>query len=229
MSKPDLLISVILDRSGSMATKVSSVIEHFNNYKEEVSHIPYAHMSIFQFDTEYETIVENTPIKDVPDLTREVYYARGGTALLDAIGRTIKSIDAFKDAPSKIIIVINTDGFENSSHEYNKAQIKEMVTERQDNHDWQFVFVGAGIDAFTVGTSIGLRGGSTWTAPNTEWGYGSTYNVLSAATLDYVGNISSTVDMEKSGINLGVTQTTEETDEVKNKAKKKETSGKSTR
>lgn len=237
-----MLINVILDRSGSMGGLVQSVIEHFNNYKEEVSHIKNTRMSIYQFDTTYETIAENMPVSEIPDLTKKIYFARGGTALLDAIGRTIRNIDAIADKPSKIVIVINTDGEENSSHEYKFAQIKEMVTERQNNHDWQFVFVGAGLDAFSVGTSWGINSGSTWTTSNTTRGYGDTYTVLAAATTSYAGGQSTFMNMEQSGIDLGIDQGIEEPKDdidskvngqsgtVKERAKrKKEKLGSSTR
>lgn len=209
-SKDGMLISVILDRSGSMGGLVNSVIEHFNAYKEEVSHLPNVIMSVHQFDTEYETIANALPVSEVPDLTNAVYYARGGTALLDAIGRTIRAIDAIPNKPSKVVVVINTDGYENSSHEYRIDQIKEMVTERQNNHDWQFVFVGAGIDAFSAGTSFGVHGSSTWTSSNSTRGYGDTYTVLAAATASYASGDYATMDMAKSGIDLGIDQGTEE-------------------
>lgn len=192
----DMLINVILDRSGSMGSLVDSVIEHFNGYKEEVSNLEdtNVNMSIFQFDDKYETIVYNTPVEKVPDLTREVYYSRGSTALLDAIGRTINTIDAIVDKPSKIVIVVNTDGYENSSKEFTQARIKELVEDKQ-KQDWQFVFVGAGVDAFTTGTSYGFYGASTYTTTQDSAGIDASYRQMTNSTVSYASGASATMDM----------------------------------
>lgn len=212
MAKVDMLINVILDRSGSMSGQERGVIEHFNAYKEELAYlIQKINMSVYQFDTQYEAIVENIPVQEVPNLTKKVYFARGGTALLDAIGRTIRQVDALEDKPSKIVIVINTDGFENSSHEFTHAQIKEMVSERQNNHDWQFVFVGAGIDAFATGTSFGIRGNNTLTTTNDWTGYNDSYFTLTNSTVSYASGRSNTMDM--------VTNVTKKEDEEEEKVK----------
>lgn len=190
----DILISMILDRSGSMAGQINSVIEHFNIYKEEVSELPGARLSVYQFDTEYETIVENLPIEQVPDLTTEVYFARGSTALLDAIGRTISHIDSILDKPSKIVIVVNTDGYENASREFNREQIKQLITDRQ-NQDWQFVFVGAGVDAFTAGQGLGLSNHSFYSTTSNSLGYNDTYTNLSTSLRSFRRGMSNTVDL----------------------------------
>jgi uncharacterized protein YegL len=230
MEREDLLVAVILDRSGSMSGRTAAVIEHFNNYKEEVANLEQrAYMSIYQFDTEYDIIAENQLAVEIPDLTPNVYFARGGTALLDAIGRTIRSVDALENKPDKIVIVINTDGYENSSHEYNISQIKEMVTERQSNHDWQFVFVGAGIDAFGVGASYGINMGSTTRTTNDWTGYYSAYANLGSATQSFSSGASATMDMSIDITNI--TDIEEATDSIDTKinkrAKKKEASASS--
>lgn len=213
----DMLIAVVLDRSGSMGGRVADVIKHFNDYKEEVEGLNQrVYMSVHQFDDKYETITSNSWVQDVPNLSSEVYFARGSTALLDAVGRTIRAVDAIEYKPEKIVIVINTDGYENASREYSGSQIKEMVTERQINHNWQFVFIGAGIDAFTSGASYGFSNASTFSMPNTSDGYGDAYNVLAASTTNYSRG-ATTMDMS-------LPSTIEETEKKKAKKVKNESS-----
>lgn len=192
----DMHIAVILDRSGSMQGRTDAVIEHLNSYKEEVANLPEnVEMSIYQFDTEYEPIVESINARVIPDLTSAVYYPRGGTALLDAIGRTIANLDRRRDLPAKVVVVINTDGAENSSREYTQSQIKQLVTDRQSQKDWQFVFVGAGIDAFGTGAGFGVRSASTYQTTNSAKGYHDSYSTLTAATVSYAGGQSAIMDM----------------------------------
>ena len=90
-------------------------------------------------------------INDVNPLTREEYYVRGSTALLDAIGKTITSLD--KEIDNKVLFVIMTDGRENSSIEFSKTQISNMIK----NHSWEFIFIGADIDSYSEAGSIGIR------------------------------------------------------------------------
>lgn len=192
----DMHIAVILDRSGSMQGRTDAVIEHLNSYKEEVANLPEnVEMSIYQFDTEYEPIVESINARVIPDLTSAVYYPRGGTALLDAIGRTIANLDRRRDLPAKVVVVINTDGAENSSREYTQNQIKQLVTDRQSQKDWQFVFVGAGIDAFGAGAGFGVRYASTYQTTNSAQGYQDSYHTLTRATTSYAGGQSTIMDM----------------------------------
>lgn len=186
MGKNDILINVLLDRSGSMSHLVNDVIGHYNTYIGQQRGLPgKATVSLVIFDTEYQEVYLGQDINLVPTLTKDTYFARGGTAYLDALGRLIKSVDAIPNKPKKVVFVVNTDGEENSSHEYNAKTIKEMVTERQNNHDWQFVFVGAGIDALKEAAKIGIRNFSTFTTTADAAGMDSSYNTLRSATTDY--------------------------------------------
>ena len=103
------------------------------------------------FDDEYEILYERKPIEDVSELTENEYYVRGCTALLDAIGKTITTLN--HKIENKVLFVIMTDGMENASVEYSKPQIRNMI----NNHTWEFIFIGADIDSYSEAGSIGIR------------------------------------------------------------------------
>lgn len=179
----DILINVLLDRSGSMGGQEVDTIGHFNSLMSEQKKIPgKVLVSLTQFDDRYEEVYVGKNINEVPELRSDVYYVRGGTALLDALGKLIARVDALKDKPEKILFVINTDGQENSSREFNFAKIKDLVTERRDNHGWEFLFIGAGLDAFVQGSMMGMSAGQTFTASNSAAGSWNTYNYVNSVT-----------------------------------------------
>ncbi len=119
-------------------------------------------MSVVLFDTAVTRLHRSMPIKDVPPLTGEVYRPNGNTALLDAVGQTIRLVEgeiAAKPAdqrPNKVIAVIMTDGEENASREYGLTQIKQMIEERQASRWWEFIFLGANVDAFAQAGALGI-------------------------------------------------------------------------
>lgn len=192
----DILINFLLDRSGSMADSEKAVREHYNAYIKSQAKLPgKARVSLSIFDTIYDEVYSNLPINEVPLLDHRTYFARGGTALLDGLGRLIKTIDAIPNKPSKVVVVVNTDGEENSSREFTLTQVKELVTERQENHDWQFVFVGAGIDAFHGGVSLGMRGHGTFAVAAGPMGQSMGYNHLNTVTSSYRSGAMPTMDM----------------------------------
>lgn len=117
-------------------------------------------LTLIQFDTEYEFIHKGVPIRDVP---KYELHPRGSTALLDAVGRAINETGeqlakmAEADRPGLVIFVIATNGQENSSHEFTKTQIKEMIERQQTNYNWHFTFLGANQDAFAEAGGMGIR------------------------------------------------------------------------
>lgn len=135
-------------------------------------------LSLFQFDTEYEKVYENVDVKDVPEYK---LIPRGGTALLDGIGRTINAIgerlDKATEKPDNVVIVIITDGEENSSREFTIDKVKELIKHQEDKYSWSFVYIGAQQDAIEVGGSLGISAGSSLT-----YGKGSTANMWKAAS-----------------------------------------------
>lgn len=144
-------IVFILDRSGSMSGTEKDTIRGYNNYIKNFKGKDVKITTIL-FDDEYEMITKRQNINEVQKLTRNTYFARGSTALLDAIGKTIKFIE--KEKAEKVIFIITTDGYENASNEFNKSQIKEMI---EGHKDWEFIYIGADIDSYGEGQSIGIK------------------------------------------------------------------------
>jgi hypothetical protein len=192
----DILINILLDRSGSMGGYEKDVIGHFNAYIDEQKELPgKATVSLVLFDDRYEQVYLGKDIAEVPALTKDTYYVRGSTAYLDALGRLVKSVDALTNKPKKVVFVINTDGYENASREFNRTQIKEIITERTNNHDWQFVFIGAGIDAFESVKDLGFNFLSVHASPsNANGGVEDSYNNLSRSTTNYRSGVTATMD-----------------------------------
>lgn len=163
-------ITVVLDRSGSMQSIRKDTIGGLNTFfadqkKEEGNDL----VTLVQFDNKYEVIYEGIELEHVADLTEETFVPRGGTALLDAIGRTINTTKARLDAldedkkPEKVIFIIVTDGHENASREFKREQVFNLVTERTNSDDWQFIYLGANQDAIAVGRSLGVPISSSMT------------------------------------------------------------------
>src|SRR5687767_8818788 len=159
-------ISVILDRTGSMEPIRDDTIGGYNAYLEKQKDKPgETTLTLIQFDSQdpYEVIYQFLPIQAVPNLTRETYIPRGFTPLYDAIGRGILDLDSSlanlsaEKHPKQVIMVIDTDGAENASHEFTKAQITRMIQEKQQQCDWQIVFLGADLTALDDAESSGIR------------------------------------------------------------------------
>jgi len=137
-------------------------INHF--IEEQRKHDGECLFSLVQFDTEYEFVHSGNNIRDIPKYHLE---PRGMTALLDAVGRAVKETGirlanmAEEQRPGLVVFGIVTDGHENSSHEFTKSQIKQMIETQQQSYQWQFTFLGANQDAFAEAASIGIPGQST--------------------------------------------------------------------
>jgi len=156
-------IVAILDKSGSMQTLTEDTIGGFNSFVERQKELPGdVVLTTVLFNSSYELLHDRKPLKKVKPLTKKNYIAEGTTALLDAMGKAINDIGLIlhntpeEDRPGKVIFFIITDGMENSSKEYKHQQIKEMVELQQNVYKWEFIFLGANMDAFSVGDSIGI-------------------------------------------------------------------------
>lgn len=154
----------VLDRSGSMSGLESDTIGGFNSMlnqqKDENTKVL---VSTVLFDTKVEVLHDRMDIHDVKPLTEKDYYVRGCTALLDAVGRSIKHISRIhkyareEDRPRKTMFVIITDGYENSSQEYTYKAVKKMISKEQEKYGWDFIFLGADIDVAKEAESLGIR------------------------------------------------------------------------
>lgn len=160
-------IHVVLDRSGSMNSVRADIIGGFNAFlAEQRAHPSDAWLTLAQFDDEYEIVLDHVSLGDVPELDETRYVPRGGTALLDAIGRTINvahaTIAALPEAhrPGKVVVLIMTDGHENRSREFRRAEVVALIEARQKVDDWQFVFIGADLASIGEAGQLGVAAGS---------------------------------------------------------------------
>jgi uncharacterized protein YegL len=156
-------IVFILDRSGSMQYLTKDTIGGFNSFIEnQKKEVGEAKLTTVLFDDKYEILHNGVDIKNIKPITEKDYYTRGMTALLDSIGKSISDVGYRlsktneNDRPSKVIFVITTDGEENSSKEFNQSQIKEMIEHQKKIYNWNFIFLGANIDAVGVANSFGI-------------------------------------------------------------------------
>ena len=143
----------ILDKSGSMGGQEENTISSFNEYLEKEKKNKYdTYITTVLFSDKYNVIHDRIPVSKVKKLTNKEYYVGGCTALLDALGNTIHSMEE-KDT-DKVLFIIITDGYENASREYTKDQIKKLV---KKNKDYEFIYVGADIDSYEAGSQIGIK------------------------------------------------------------------------
>ncbi len=154
-------ITLVVDRSGSMATIKEDAEGGVNTFvTEQAKESGEALVTLLQFDTEYEFLHKGMPIRQVP---KYELVPRGMTALLDAVGRAINETSerllkmAEQDRPGLVIFVVVTDGHENSSKEFSKDQLKEMIERQQKEYDWHFTFLGANQDAFAEAGGMGIH------------------------------------------------------------------------
>lgn len=154
----------ILDRSGSMSSLAGDTIGGYNSFLAKQRNEPgKAEVTTVLFDDQYEKFAEGVDLQQATDLTSKEYYARGTTALLDAVGRTIMDTlgrmekDGVCPAKRRVLIMIMTDGKENASKEYNKATVKAMIEKTTNDYKWNYIFIGANIDSVAEAGSIGIH------------------------------------------------------------------------
>ena len=157
-------IVFILDRSGSMAGLEDDTIGGFNARVEKQKKEPgEAVLSAVLFSNDNTVIYDRTDIRKVEPLTDRQYFVGGSTALLDAIGGAVHHIGNVhkyareEDRPAKTVFVITTDGMENASRRYSYFQVQRMVKRQQERYGWEFLFLGANMDAISAARSFGIR------------------------------------------------------------------------
>lgn len=157
-------VSVILDKSGSMVSCADATRSAFNEYIEDLRRGDEADSIVFgltAFDTEFYDLIEAAPVAEVTLLTEENYVPNGLTALYDAIGRTLQGLEGSVGQDDRALIVILTDGMENSSREFDQRQVFDLIQDRTARGNFTFVYLGANQDAFAVGASLGVPRGNT--------------------------------------------------------------------
>ena len=157
-------IVFILDRSGSMGGLEADTIGGYNSLIEkQKKEEGEAYISTVLFDDTCEVLHDRVPLAEVKPMTDKEYYVRGCTALLDAIGGAIHHIGNVhkyvreEDRPEKTLFIITTDGQENSSRRYDYSKVKHMVERQKEKFGWEFLFLGANIDAIAEAGRFGIR------------------------------------------------------------------------
>jgi len=178
----------ILDRSGSMGGLESDTIGGFNSMlKKQQSQDGECRITTVLFDGEYEILHDRLDIKAVSPITDKEYYVRGNTALLDAIGRTINKIGNTQKQSKpeyqadKVLFVITTDGMENASREFDYSKIKSMIEHQKEKYNWEFIFLGANIDAVDVANRFGIAKNRATNFHNDRQGIALNYESISDA------------------------------------------------
>ena len=153
----------ILDRSGSMAGVEGDTIGGFNAMIEKQKREPgEALVSTVLFDNETQVIHDRLPLDRVSMMTKKEYFVRGCTALLDAVGGAIHHVGNIhkyareEDRPEKTLVVITTDGMENASRRYDYDKVKRMIRRQKEKYGWEFLFLGANIDAAREAARFGI-------------------------------------------------------------------------
>lgn len=198
VTEPEILVSVVLDESGSMSSCRDQTISGYNEYLNGLRKdgkpylITLAKFDLASGDPTCRVAYKNTPVAKAPELSQDSYTPRGSTPLYDAVGITIKAIDS-ESTGKPVLFMIITDGEENASREFTAEQVKAMIREREQR-GWTFVYLGANQDAWVTGQAFGVRAANAAT-------YGTQHmqgvmNRMAHATMAYAGH---TTDMLRSG------------------------------
>lgn len=185
MRKDYTAIALIVDRSGSMNGVVEDTIGGVNSFIDQQRKVEGdCSVTLVQFDDVIETIHDFIDIKDVPELTSDVYFPRNMTALLDGIGVTCNKLGEKlaampeEERPAKVIVAVITDGLENASKEFTKEQIKALIEEQEGKYGWDFNFISADLDSFNEAANYGFSAGKT--AMYGKASTGATFDAISS-------------------------------------------------
>ena len=181
-------IVFILDRSGSMGGLESDTIGGYNSFLEkQKKEEGDAYVSTVLFDHLTEVIHDRVNIKDVKPITNREYYVRGSTALLDAVGGAVRHIGNIhkyareEDVPEKTVFVIITDGMENASKHYSYDEVKKLIERQKEKYGWEFLFLGANIDAAKEASRFGIGADRSVRYHNDSEGVARNYETVSDA------------------------------------------------
>ena len=177
----------VIDRSGSMSCVEDETIKGYNDFLgKQKKNKGQVFVTTVLFDDQYELLYTRENILNVRNITNREYYARGCTALMDAIGKTITTMCNRVPKENRVLFVIMTDGLENASIEYNREQIKRLI-KKQNN--WEFVFLGANIDSVKEGSSIGISKKRTANFKQNKESIGSVFECASMLCEDMNFNL----------------------------------------
>lgn len=177
---------MILDRSGSMSGLEEDTIGGFNSMiRQQKKEEGEALVTVVLFDDQDEVLYDRTEIGKVEPMTDQQYYVRGCTALLDALGGAIHHISQVhkyareEDVPEKTLFIITTDGMENASRRYTYEKVRQMVEHEKEKYHWEFMFLGANIDAIEVAGRFGVAPNRAVRYENDKEGVNLNYAVMS--------------------------------------------------
>lgn len=198
--KPERIeLVLVLDKSGSMQGLESDTIGGFNSMieKQKALSTPVDVTAVLFNDTT-DVLYTHKNIRLVRPLTDKEYEVGGTTALLDAVGNTILKVErepSVKSRGTKVVFVIITDGLENASAEFSKTKVKQMISDKQEKAGWDFIYLGANIDAVEEADAIGVKKSNAVTYKNTRKGVRANYDAVSA----FVAETAERGDADTSG------------------------------
>jgi hypothetical protein len=179
-------VLMVTDMSGSMADLADDVRGGFNAYLDGLAADTEQEYRItaIVFDTEYIPLCVDAELSAAPRLDKSNYMPRGATALLDAVGRAINTHPDLK-GDDRAILVIQTDGYENSSHEFSYAAIKERIERLEATGKWAVIYIGAGPDTWAQAAAMGVAAANYVNTPATPQGTADTYRAVTLGTQSY--------------------------------------------
>jgi len=183
-------IVFILDRSGSMSGYEADTIGGFNaTIEKQKKHDGTFYVSTVMFANQSKVVHDRVKLDEIKNMTEEDYQVGGGTALLDAIGRSIHHIGNVhkyarpEDVPEHTIFIITTDGMENASRQYDSSTVKKMISRQQEKYGWEFIFLAANIDAVETADRIGIRRERAANYRQNRAGMRTSYEAMSEAII----------------------------------------------
>ena len=183
--KPDRIeLVLVIDKSGSMQGLEKDTIGGFNSMieKQKKLDVPVRVTAVL-FNDKTDVLYASKDIRHVAPLTEKEYEVGGTTALLDAVGSTVLNVgreSVVQNKGTKVIFVIITDGLENASREFKKSKVKQMISDKQEKAGWDFIYLGANIDAVEEAGGIGVNRANAVTYRNTESGVRANYEAVAA-------------------------------------------------
>lgn len=192
----------IVDRSGSMAGLEEATIDGYNEYVDGLRNEKDVNLTLVLFDDRYEVVMDDRPIKQVPKLDKETYFARGMTALIDATCRTINERKGRVGKQDKAIVLIITDGYENSSHEYKSHDMKKLISSLEEKGNWVFTYLGANQDAWSVAQDWGFSSGNVASYNATPRGTVGAFQNIGLSTANMVQTASVSPDVSMTSLNF---------------------------
>lgn len=190
MTKPTTHVLFVTDMSGSMTSLADDVRGGFNTYVDDLKKDAAGkyRLTVTLFDDRFESLCVAAKLKDVPRLTEQNYKPRASTALLDAVGKTVTEFDARVPTLAdgdRVLVVVQTDGAENASREFTRDLIATLIKEREATGKWSFIYLGAGVDAWSQAGGMGFAATSTIHSKNTSGATRSAYTGLTQASIAY--------------------------------------------